>query len=407
MGSSSNHSASGSAFGYFFQLERALYWLAISNKSNSIVGIETDDDISVRTEDEIVWEQDKCSTKPDGYPLSDRSINLWKTLSIWIKAIREKEIEIDNIKFYLITNKARPDSLAKRLGKLEKNEREIELCISDVRRIGNELLQHIDGLRRKGMSPSSKLDYYVTSIVECDDVLLGSLIKSIYYLDSTTVDDNNKEIASALHIPEDLPHDEIIGQLIGWLFEKIMALWQADKPAWIKRNELDEHLWQIRCAYLTKVFKETATEDLLPVSDEDRKANLGKLFVRQLRLLNYEGIDDMDDIIVKAVGDYLHCHSERTKYALEGWVTRAQFNEFDKNLEIRWKKIFGSKKTQIGKERWNCEEAIGSQIYFDTTNYREELAGQKTIGYYLTEGTYHMLSDDRRVGWHPRFKTLL
>jgi hypothetical protein len=382
-----------------------LYWLSTS-KSNSIVGIETDDDVAVKTEDEVIWEQDKCSTVPDGYPLSDRSENLWKTLYIWINAIKEKNVEIDTVKFYLITNKERTDCLAKRLGKLTKDEDDIRQCIDEVRKNGNKILLHITDLKKEGKSPKSKLDYYVKSIVECDDTILYGLIKNVIYLDGATTNNVDREIASALHIPVDLPQDEIIQQLKGWLFDKIMTLWQANRPAWIKRNELDRRLWQIRCSYLTKVFNETATKDLFPVSDEDRNYNLSKPFVRQLLILDIEKNND-DNIIVEAIADYLHCHSERTRYAQEGLVTSDQFTEFDTNLEIRWNNIFNKYKTQVGKERWNCEEVIGSQIFFETKNHRENLAGQQTNGYYLTSGTYHMLSDEKRVGWHPRFRELL
>jgi len=46
MTSLQTHTASGQALGYFFQLERALYWLTKA-PADSLIGIETEDDVAV------------------------------------------------------------------------------------------------------------------------------------------------------------------------------------------------------------------------------------------------------------------------------------------------------------------------------------------------------------------------
>jgi hypothetical protein len=54
------------------------------------------------------------------------------------------------------------------------------------------------------------------------------------------------------------------------------------------------------------------------------------------------------------------------------------------------------------------ERDVGFRIFSDTTvDHREILAGAPTEQVYLTAGTYHLLADLMKVGWHPRYETLM
>ena len=76
----SQHSASASNAGFTYQFERALYWLAQS-PAGSLIGIETDDDVTVCSNDSKLLEQDKHSVRADSHPFADRSKDLWNTLA--------------------------------------------------------------------------------------------------------------------------------------------------------------------------------------------------------------------------------------------------------------------------------------------------------------------------------------
>ena len=63
----------GQMYGYLYQIDRVLYWLSVSPE-NSIVSIETDDDVVIRLQQgeniETIYEQDKASIKKK-YPFSN------------------------------------------------------------------------------------------------------------------------------------------------------------------------------------------------------------------------------------------------------------------------------------------------------------------------------------------------
>ena len=381
-----------------------LYWLAVSPEPNAKVGIETYDDVVVETENSVILEQDKCSTTGDGYLLSDRSNNLWKTLLIWVNSIKNNEVDLNRTAFYIIKNKERSECLAKRMGKANKTEEDIRNCIKDLKDEGEKINKRIQ--IKEGRKASTDLENYVKEVIECDNQLLGGFISKIRYLDGSIANEHNSRaaIANELHLPENSVRDEVIESLLGWIFSKITVLWNDGRPAWITQTEFNDRFWHIRSSIKDRAFKETAINDLMPVSEEDRQARLGEMFVRQIEILNLE---EDEDTIIDAIDCYLHCSCERIRYSQEGWVTKDQFRDFDTNLKRRWENISRRLKCNPLIEKENHEEKIGQQIRYDTINHNETLAGQQTQRYYLIEGTYHMLANELLVGWHPRYGTLL
>ena len=124
----SHHSAPGTSAAFSYQFERALYWLAQS-PSGSVVGVETDDDVTVRGADASqLLEQDKHSIREDAEPFGDRSKDLWNTLAIWIEALDTKEVA-DTTRFLMVTNKVLPECIAQQIGRAESEE-EITACVA-------------------------------------------------------------------------------------------------------------------------------------------------------------------------------------------------------------------------------------------------------------------------------------
>src|SRR4051812_27083904 len=89
------HSAPGSNAGFSFQFERALFRLAESS-AGFVVGIETDDDVAVRSPTgDVALEQGKHSIREEGQPFGNRSKDLWNTLNTWVDALKNGEVSAD------------------------------------------------------------------------------------------------------------------------------------------------------------------------------------------------------------------------------------------------------------------------------------------------------------------------
>lgn len=386
--SKSSHAAPGQALGYFFQLDRALYWLAASKDYGAKVGIETDDDVTQKEKGKTILEQDKCSKEN---PFSDRSEGLWKTLKIWVDAITEKKTDIDKTEFYLVTNKQIPEGLATKIGKIGKSETDIQQCINEIKEIGK--------------SPSESIAPFAYAVTSCKEDTLRELLRRIYY--SNTESSDGKEfrstIAACLNISPELPLDDIINDLLGWMHTRVMNFWKKGKPAWITKEEFTYSYIKIISKYNNKLFKERTQNDLVPTLNIDKGEHIGRLFISQLRIIS---IEDNNEII-DAITDYLCSKHELTRFADEGSVTEKDIDAFEDRLESRWKNISRKFKFRTGKTQQDNDESIGKDIYYETLDHREILVDQQTVEYYLTRGTYHKLADNLIVGWHPNYENEL
>lgn len=391
MSISSSHSAPGPMAGYLFQPERALLWLAKSQRGAK-VGIETIDDVAVLTRDgTVIREQDKHSILNNGNPLRDTSKSLWNTLNIWLKAIKNKEIDIDKTELFLVTNKTLPDCLAKRIGEVTEKEA-VSSCIKDLRTIGEN-------------SPIG-ITEIVKGVLSYDDLTLANLLLKIRVSDETDAsygDSLKEEIASFLHIPSNLNCSEIIRALLGWVHDTSLVLWRRGEPAWLSRDAFDNQYTRIISKYQKSNFVEKAVR-MLPVKDSERKSKLGETFVKQLSFISISETE-----VFEAIDDFIRFLSEQTRLSKEGDVTKKDFDAFKDRLETRWKWIRNKEirfKTRSLEQGLTLED-IGYKIYFDCMDHREPLAGQQTEEYYLTRGAYHELSNIPLIGWYLDYKLLL
>jgi hypothetical protein len=390
------HSAPGQAAGYLFQPERALYWLAKSQKGSK-VGIEAGDDITVETAYDTIMEQDKSSISMKTDTLGDRSRDLWNTLAIWVQAINGEEIDIGTTNFVIASNKIFDDTyIIKKISNAE-DDVEAKKCI--------------EALKAASVEPTKTISAFVKIVLSSDEKTLLKLIKRIHLSDGSDKSYGQElmeEIASLCHIPESLPSSDIVHALLGWLQETVLNLWRSGKAGWITRNAFDEQLERQKTIIREVAFRERIPS-LIPVSDSKREENKNSKFVQQISLVK----DDDISLIVEAIDDFIRANIERTRLSIDGFITDTDFATFDFNLIERWRSIFRNFTSDIedlDKSEPQYERKvrkIGYKILLDTLNHREYLAGKLSEQYYLTKGSYHRQANMQNIWWHPFYDKIM
>lgn len=390
------HSVPGQAAGYFFQPERALYWLAKSPKG-ATVGIEAGDDVTVVSASGSITEQDKSSISEKTDTLANRSKDLWNTLFIWIQAINEGEINIETTNFIVASNKIFDETyIIKKISNAETDK---------------EAMECIDSLRTAGDKPPKTIEAYVRKVLSCQENILINLFKQIHLSDGSDKSYGTElmdEIASLCHIPESLPSLDIVYAMLGWLHETVLALWRNGKSGWIERNAFDEQLERQKTILRERVFRERIP-DLIPINDSKREENKNSKFVKQISLVR----DDDMNLIIESIDDFIRANIERNRLSLEGFITKVDFIAFDNNLKTRWTSIFRNLTMDIedidksGPNYKMKVKRIGYKILLETLNHREQLAGRLTEQYYLTKGSYHRHAEMDNIWWHPFYDKLI
>ncbi|MFD2144947.1 hypothetical protein [Mucilaginibacter antarcticus] len=169
------HSADGSILGFLYQIERALMWLSTSS-SETEVGVEVDDDITVKLIEgqdiTNIYEQAKHS-QTTKVPFSNSSVDLWKTLSIWVEAIQSGRLKVENAIFSLLTNKKMPqDRLAITLSNAKAKDKVVMATV-------------LTDLKTRASKLPKSMEDFATIILNCPDAVLEKIIDKITVLDNT------------------------------------------------------------------------------------------------------------------------------------------------------------------------------------------------------------------------------
>ena len=384
-------SADGSFLGYLFQIERVMLWLS-ELPENASVGVEVADDIVVKLLNGFdvreIYEQAKHTVGKDA-PYSDKSEDLWKTLSIWINAVTSGKTDAASSKFSLLSNIPLPASrFALKLSNASLNDPIIL----------NECCQQ---LIEASLKLRSNFKKYGEIVQKCPQDTLKQIVSNIVILDPT-YNHNKKEflakLKSSLHLSDDMPVDHIAEKLFGFVSMYLIESWRGKKEAWITVKVFNQQFTQLVAEYKPKPFYEKAA-DLLPVSKLEIKKNRGKPYVEQLKLIECE-----EDEILESIHDYLRALTERDRFAKDGEISSEKFDQYFEDLLQNWKIV---SKPRFKSCPHDKHVITGYQVFYETLKYKGKLNNYEPEQHYTYKGAYHHLANELELGWHPKWKELL
>jgi len=384
------HSADGSFLGFLYQIERAIIWLS-SASNDAIVGVEVDDDISIKLtegqEIKNIYEQAKHS-QTRKVPYSDQSIDLWKTLSIWIEAVESGRIDVEKSKFSMITNKKiPPNRIVMQLGRAYLSNKS-DMSSATVK------------LKETAMKLPVSMTVYKNRVLNCSVDVLKNIIDKIIILDGTYSHNNHdikKEIRNNMSMSDDLPFDYIYRSLFGFVADSLIEKWRNKENGWIKVSSFNQQYTQLVADFKKKSFYEQTVESL-PISNKDIERNKGRIFVEQLHLIGCS-----EEEVIEAINDFIRAASERSRLAQDGEISAQKFEMYFDDLLNYWKSISRPKFKFANESNY---PQIGYQVYYDCIVYKGKLNSFEPEQGYTYRGSYHYLSDQIRLGWHPQWQNL-
>lgn len=108
----SKHEAVEQMLGYVFQMRYALYLLLINDDDDAMITIEKVDDVSFNTDNSVYkMVQLKHHVGKSG-KLTDYSVDLWKTIKVWLDKIDGNCAIYENTKFIIASTAEAPEGSA-------------------------------------------------------------------------------------------------------------------------------------------------------------------------------------------------------------------------------------------------------------------------------------------------------
>ncbi len=376
-------------YGYGLQVRQMLYEL-LNCEIDSVVSVEKFDDVGVENGDEKIAIQTK-SALSERNPVSDRAVDLWKTLYNWLLALKESELPLDSTLFTLVINVNRSGKIVTWLNQTH-DEKEAEEIYEKIR---NEFF----GKDGKYIKQSDSINNYIKTFLEEKNKKYALCIIEKFKLIVIGEGHTNKlydEFRAKTYLPSDI-QPLVFDKMLGWI-DKITAL-QIESGQIMqiaKKSFNNELVLTQRLVNQHKVLVELAASPTN--TDLELQQNEYKTYIRQLQIIDL----DYDDQLT-AINDYLKASANRTIWAVKGDINEEILKNYYEDLKRRWK----TKKNIVEMDRDEWEEIKRGKYLYNMCQDEDVDMGGMVTPRSFKNGCYHELADQQQIGWHPNYKQKL
>lgn len=380
-----SHGAAGSALGYLYQCRYALFagLRALPDTPELQISIEKFDDVAFEANGnptELIQTKHHIESCGD---LTDASVDLWKTIGIWLARVADDIETPFRTKFILVTTaQASSGSAASFLRVLDRNEE-----------AANKLLQEA-----ASNSKNKKIEDVCKTYLDLPAEFRRSVLQSVIILDSSpNILDVREEIVRELHHAAPRDHiDALVERLEGWWFGVVIRAMSSSTPEGIPvlaiEQRVDELREQFKRDALPVDFK-TVFPSATVIAELDKRP-----FVRQLRRIAIGS-----KRIEYAIRDYYRASEQRSRWAREDLLVDGELEHFEHELTEAWEPRHASIVEEAEATSPEYKVALGQRVF--TWVEQEASFPLRTVHErFLTHGSYHILANRLAVGWHPDFK---
>jgi hypothetical protein len=385
------YTAAQSAAGYLYQARLALAEALRYAYADSGIefAIEKVDDVSFEKDGSALeLLQTKHHLRKSG-DLTDGSVDLWKTLRVWTEATKADPSLPGRTRFALVTTAHAPEkSAASYLRPVDEGSRDPAKA---------EAMLMAAGVASANQILAKAVAAFTTLTPE----MRKALVASIEIIDGAPmIADIQGLIEERLRMIAPRGKAALAReQLEGWWWPRVCVALQAETPGTIPVLELEQKLDDIR---------DSLKRDALPFDMEHVDPPQNELdvlddmrFVRQL-----QAIDIGAKRLQYAKRDFYRASAQRSQWARQNLLFDGEVARFEKMLVEEWQPRFAQMCDCLTD---GCEDGAlrdaGQKLYgWVETGARFPI--RTTVSRFLNVGSYNILADDLRVGWHRDYQTV-
>ncbi len=381
-----NHQASEQLLGYLYQVRYALALLLGNDNSDFQISIEKFDDVAF-SKDGIPKQliQLKHHVQRQGN-LTDGSTDLWRTLKVWIDVISESPDILNGTEFLIVTTAIAPDNTAASFLKKDKNRNE-ESAYEKLRNICIK-------------SENKEHKKYYEAFLKTDEIILKRLLSQICIIDgANNIVDVEKIYRRQIRyscIPK--YENQICERLEGWWYKKAVEALSSDTPIFVNQR-------QVR-SFIVSVSQEYSDENLpIDIFDVDnlQESDLSdneKIFYEQLKLICL-GSHRMRT----ALRDYYRAFNQRANWVRNDLLYVNELEKYEDCLIDEWEHCFAAMEDELAEyiEATEEEKIKKGRCLFNDIEKKDIRIRPKCQEAFVMRGSYHMLANQLKVGWHIDF----
>lgn len=371
--------------GYVYQARISLL-LILNGKEDSQLQIEGLDDIVLESNESPPELSQLKHHLTDRASLTDASKDLWSTLRIWSEYAAEKRIVLPNTLLTLITTAAAPEQSVAALLQQDRSKSDVEAATKRLNSIADES-------DNQALKPA----FAAFKSLSWEDQLL--LVGSIRVLDGAPgIVDAVAQIKKHLELatrPQYL--EALYERLEGWWFDRVVKHLAKTASEPISRLEVVDRIRDIAEQFGDEILP-LDYWDLQPPDYREGPEHVFVLQLKQIALISRR--------IELAVLDYYRAFEQRSRWAREDLLGIDELEIYERRLLEEWERMSLKLLQDLGIESDEDEEQLrklGRSIY-DWMEMQADIRIRPRMAKdYIMRGSYHMLAEQKRVWWHPRF----
>lgn len=380
-------SANAASLGYFYQSRYALL---------KLVQAEADAEMSLERFDDIAFEEAGTPTQllqtkhhvRHTASLTNSSTDLWKTFRVWSESVLNGSVNPEETILTLITTGQAPPESAASL--LRPENRDVNRAV--------ELLSNVAATSESQTNRSA-----YEAFLRLSNEQQRALVSSVNVLDSSPdIIDVHDQIVKELRLTVRPKFLSLVCQRVeGWWFDRVIKHLTEDSQSPILAKELLDQIHD---------FQEQYFEESLPIEfldaigpDETDLDQAERVFVEQLRLVMVQ-----EPRIRLAINNYYKAFEQRSKWIREDLLNVGELETYEARLIEEWRNRYEIMRENMGETSPETQmQTEGRSLYNWVDTQAEIRIRPKVTEPYVMRGSYHILANQLRVGWHAEFLTRL
>jgi hypothetical protein len=375
--------ASASLAGYIYQCRLALLLglRELKKRPNCSISIEKYDDVAFNEGGDIHnIVQAKHHIEPKD--LSDLSVDLWKTIRIWVDQFKTGTVTNSNTKRFLITTASAPPESATSKLRAERNDRDLALALSKLK-----------AAARLSANKASKAGREAFLDLKDEEALV--VLSTITVMDAYPgLHDVFDEIEGELRVVSPNHSRKVAEALEGWWLGVVAKRLMGEDSAEVPVQHIAIKAQEIGILYGPQGLPISNPDDLgIKTYHLDDEA---ELYVKQMRLIRLP-----DRTVQRGIRDFYRSNAQRSRWARENLLLDGDVTRYEAKLRDQWERKFDAECCDSAESDASAKEKLGREVYFWAN--QQQIGFRNVVEMWITAGSFHGLADRMVVGWHPDF----
>lgn len=372
------HSANSTIIAFEYQFYYLLK-IMLSMQSGDVISFELVDDVAIETKNGRSFYQLKHSIGKNAKNtyLSNKDIDLFKTLAMWLEFDNEENI-MDNSEFFFVTNKL-----------FEYNEFVSLICKN---KNNSNYYKEIKALLYKYIkeTKNEELKEYLSYIVKYNSSKLKSFFKKITFVDQESdIISEIKEQLIQLHIDK-----KNVDSIYNDYFSEFKTRYYKD----VKEIGKFEVTYQKLHNVLVNIFSKYRTTGLIIRKYEDKLPDdlLSQNFIREL--IEIGDISENSKEISEYTIHKISVINNINSFLKDGVLTYDDVKKFEDEAFLVWKNEHkNAHRRQIDDNRAACDCLYSIKNIVLTLN-------ENRFERWFSNGEFYCLSDEEKIGWKKKWE---